>query len=653
MIIFIPLGGIGNRFKTNNYTYPKALINVLGKPIIYWLLDNLKNNVITSNNIIYITYNKEYTKYRFEDKLKNDYPNFNFIFYELVNQTRGAAETIYLGLKNILNLTDQEIICLDGDNFYNIDIINKWNKTNEIFVCKDKQYLNDKNNSDNKSIFSHVKIDDQNNILDIVEKKRISEYICTGAYGFGSFYELYNYSKNIVNSEENFESELFISLIVKNMLNEINFKINEIPKSEWICLGTPLQIRLFCNNYPKKSCINNKIQIKSLRICFDLDNTLVTFPTIKNDYTTVKPIMKNINFLKYLKKFGHTIIIYTARRMKTHNGNIGKIMCDIGRITFDTLDKFNIPFDEIYFGKPYADIYIDDLALNCFDDLEKNLGFYINKIDTRDFNHIESETINHINVFTKSSNDLSGEIYYYKNIPIEIKDMFAYLIDYDNYNKWFKMSEINGITASILYVNELLTPIIFKSIMESVERIHNVQFHNESINDINIYENYYEKLINRYNKYDYTQFENSYEIYTELCEKLKNYEINKYGKVGVIHGDPVFTNIIINEYDKIKFIDMRGKIGNKLTIYGDKLYDWAKIYQSLIGYDKILLNKEINVEYENKMIEIFKKFYIEKYSENDFQNLKLITKSLIFTLIPLHSNNNTKFYNLLFNNNLV
>ena len=43
--------------------------------------------------------------------------------------------------------------------------------------------------------------------------------------------------------------------------------------------------------------------------------------------------------------------------MKTHNGNVGKILCDIGKITFNTLEKFNIPFDEIYFGKPYADVY--------------------------------------------------------------------------------------------------------------------------------------------------------------------------------------------------------------------------------------------------------------------------------------------------------
>ena len=41
MIILILLGGIGERFKNNGYKDPKGLIKVLGKPIIYYLLDKL------------------------------------------------------------------------------------------------------------------------------------------------------------------------------------------------------------------------------------------------------------------------------------------------------------------------------------------------------------------------------------------------------------------------------------------------------------------------------------------------------------------------------------------------------------------------------------------------------------------------------------
>ena len=49
MIIIIPIGGIGQRFKDNGYKKPKALINLYGKFMLSYLLDNL-NIVLTALN---------------------------------------------------------------------------------------------------------------------------------------------------------------------------------------------------------------------------------------------------------------------------------------------------------------------------------------------------------------------------------------------------------------------------------------------------------------------------------------------------------------------------------------------------------------------------------------------------------------------------
>ena len=77
MIVIIPIGGIGQRFKDNGYKTPKALINIYGKPIISYLLDKLN---IENINYIFIPYNKEYKHYRFEDILIKTYPYINFKF---------------------------------------------------------------------------------------------------------------------------------------------------------------------------------------------------------------------------------------------------------------------------------------------------------------------------------------------------------------------------------------------------------------------------------------------------------------------------------------------------------------------------------------------------------------------------------------------
>jgi len=41
------------------------------------------------------------------------------------------------------------------------------------------------------------------------------------------------------------------------------------------------------------------IEFNKITICFDIDNTLFTYPSIPNDYTSVKPIYKMINLLKH------------------------------------------------------------------------------------------------------------------------------------------------------------------------------------------------------------------------------------------------------------------------------------------------------------------------------------------------------------------
>ena len=95
---------------------------------------------------------------------------------------------------------------------------------------------------------------------------------------------------------------------------------------------------------------------------------------------------------------------------------------------------------------------------------------------------------------------------------------------------------------------------------------------------------------------------------------------------------------------------MRGKLGDTLTIYGDWLYDWSKIYQSLMGYDEILLEKKLSKKYKELCIHWFSEFFINNYSEEDFNNLKFITQSLLFTLIPLHNNDKCIHYFELINN---
>jgi len=240
MIIIIPIGGIGQRFKDSGYTKPKALINVSGKTIISYLLDNLN---LTNIDYIFIPYNKEYKNYNLEETLKKQYSHISFRFHCLENNTRGAAETINIGLDKLGETRDIPAICLDSDSFYLRDIISKWSGENCVFTFVD---------FDVKPIYSYIEYNDQGKIVNIKEKEKISDYACTGAYGFNSIQNLKKYTRRIIQKNITQKNEFYTSGVIKEMIDDdSSFKNITIDNNKFISLGTPSQLRSFYNNFPK------------------------------------------------------------------------------------------------------------------------------------------------------------------------------------------------------------------------------------------------------------------------------------------------------------------------------------------------------------------------------------------------------------------
>lgn len=89
--------------------------------------------------------------------------------------------------------------------------------------------------------------------------------------------------------------------------------------------------------------------------CFDIDGTLLTSVPDGN-YDEAMPIAGRIEHLQALKEQGHQIKLLTARGSQS-----GKDWRDL---TESQIRKWSIPCDELIFGKPHADFYIDDKAVH-------------------------------------------------------------------------------------------------------------------------------------------------------------------------------------------------------------------------------------------------------------------------------------------------
>ncbi len=97
-----------------------------------------------------------------------------------------------------------------------------------------------------------------------------------------------------------------------------------------------------------------------MRVCFDLDGTIAQNKVGLQTYEEVEPIEGAVQTMKEFKAAGFYIIIHTARNMATFDNNLGKIIAHQSPIVISWLAKWGIPYDELLFGKPNVDYFVDD-----------------------------------------------------------------------------------------------------------------------------------------------------------------------------------------------------------------------------------------------------------------------------------------------------
>ncbi len=101
--------------------------------------------------------------------------------------------------------------------------------------------------------------------------------------------------------------------------------------------------------------------MKKLIICFDIDNVICKSQS--NVYSKSLPYKKNIKMINLLKKRGHNIKIFTSRFMGRNKENSVLAKKQGLKITKLQLKKWKVNYDELIFGKPSYDLFIDDKSL--------------------------------------------------------------------------------------------------------------------------------------------------------------------------------------------------------------------------------------------------------------------------------------------------
>ena len=286
--------------------------------------------------------------------------------------------------------------------------------------------------------------------------------------------------------------------------------------------------------------------------------------------------------------------------------------------------------------------------------------------------HFNKLTINPLlNTITKVSSHnskLKDELNWYISIPDPLKVLTPRLINYtENDNKITIVQEYYGYpTLAELYVYGEIQTDTWISILNQVLKIQNeFSKYTGDLDPSNIRTMYMDKTETRLNELSsqskfWKQLLGLNEINLNgyvlkniplLMNDISNYidRMIKTSSINIIHGDLCFSNILFDvTHQIIRLIDPRGSFGVK-GIYGDPMYDIAKLRHSVNGLYDFITSNMFNVKIIKE--DTFKSeiYFDDALSEVqtafdnliikngiDLNQIMLIEGLLFVSLVPLH-----------------
>lgn len=236
--IVITMGGLGSRFRKAGYTVPKYMIEAKGRTLFEWSMISLEGYRDRADKYIFIAMKDENNDV--EGFIREKCKEFSIMDPKVIlldYLTDGQATTAMLAGK----YWDREHALL----IYNIDTYVEAGEMNSAELKGDGFIPCFQAEGDH---WSFVRLDDEGRVVEIKEKKRISNYCTLGAYYFktcGLYEDLYNEyyqdkDRELVNGEK-YVAPLYDYLLSKGG----DIYISDIASKKVHVLGTPEELQAF------------------------------------------------------------------------------------------------------------------------------------------------------------------------------------------------------------------------------------------------------------------------------------------------------------------------------------------------------------------------------------------------------------------------
>jgi len=199
--IVVPMAGRGSRFTEQGYKDSKPFIDVNGKPMIQRVIENLNIEFDSDYEFVIICLKEDYDRY--------DFSIFdNIIGHEewevicLLDVTEGAAQTILTSEQYINNNTPMLSFNSDQMIDYNPkETFERFEKYDGGIPC----FYGDGTD------WSYAKNDDSGFVIEVAEKKQISNDATAGYYYWSKGSDYVKYAKQMIEENSRTNGEFYVA----------------------------------------------------------------------------------------------------------------------------------------------------------------------------------------------------------------------------------------------------------------------------------------------------------------------------------------------------------------------------------------------------------------------------------------------------------
>ena len=230
MNVLIPMAGAGSRFAQAGYTFPKPLIEVNGKPMIQVVVENLNIDA----TYIYIVQKKHREKYNLDTLLNLITPNCKIV--EVDGITEGAACTTLLAKEYINN--DEPLLMANSDQYV------EWNSNECLYAfTADSIDAGILTFEATHPKWSYAKIFN-NNIIEVAEKKVISNNATVGIYYWAKGSDYVKYAEQMIQKDIRVNNEFYVCPVFNEAIGD-GKKIKTFEIEKMWGLGTPEDLNAY------------------------------------------------------------------------------------------------------------------------------------------------------------------------------------------------------------------------------------------------------------------------------------------------------------------------------------------------------------------------------------------------------------------------